>query len=154
MIHTTTEDLEHKVGGKYALVVLVSKRARQLREGAPKLVQTNSTNPITIALLEIQEGKIKADYSAVLALEAEAVAQAERDRLTPPIPILVDANEIEASLKEVEKEFGEEHEEEIEEEDLMVETGEEDTEEVEHPIEETESEDGYDELEADEIVEE
>jgi DNA-directed RNA polymerase subunit omega len=156
MIHTTTEDLEQRVGGKYSLVILVAKRARQLREGAPKLVQTTSTNPITIALQEITEGKLAADHSAVLASEEEAARiAAEAERRAPAIPIMVDARELE-EVPVDEEEFEEEHEEEVFD-DLLVETGEEDEVEeaqTEEP-EETEIEDDkFDDLESEEIVEE
>ncbi len=45
--------------GKFVLSNLAAKRAKQLREGAPPLVQTDSTHPLTIALTEIAAGKIK-----------------------------------------------------------------------------------------------
>lgn len=42
----------------YKLVILASKRVRQLKEGSPKLIKTDSQNPTTIALEEIAAGKI------------------------------------------------------------------------------------------------
>lgn len=45
--------------GKFVLSNLAAKRAKQLREGAPPLVQTESNHPLTIALAEIAAGKIK-----------------------------------------------------------------------------------------------
>ena len=45
--------------GKYVLSNLAAKRAKQLREGAPPLVQIESNHPLTIALAEIAAGKIK-----------------------------------------------------------------------------------------------
>ncbi len=43
----------------YKLVVLASKRALEIAEGQPKLVEINSTTkPSTIALHEIAEGKV------------------------------------------------------------------------------------------------
>jgi len=45
--------------GKFVLSNLAAKRAKQLREGAPQLVQCDSTHPLTIALAEIAAGKIK-----------------------------------------------------------------------------------------------
>ncbi len=50
-------EFEH---GKFVLSNLAAKRAKQLREGAPPLVQTDSNHPLTIALAEIAAGKIKA----------------------------------------------------------------------------------------------
>lgn len=46
--------------GKFVLSNLAAKRAKQLREGAPPLVQIDSNHPLTIALAEIAAGKIKA----------------------------------------------------------------------------------------------
>jgi DNA-directed RNA polymerase subunit omega len=45
--------------GKFVLSNLAAKRAKQLREGAPALVQIDSNHPLTIALAEIAAGKIK-----------------------------------------------------------------------------------------------
>jgi DNA-directed RNA polymerase omega subunit len=43
----------------YKLVILASKRALEIAEGQPKLVDANSsTKPSTIALHEIAEGKV------------------------------------------------------------------------------------------------
>jgi DNA-directed RNA polymerase subunit omega len=58
MIFPSEDLLAKKVGSRYTLVVLASKRAKQLRDGAPKLIDTPSTNPLTIALEEIAAGKI------------------------------------------------------------------------------------------------
>lgn len=43
---------------RYTLVMVVAKRARQLVAGSPKKVETDLTNPISIALEEMREGKI------------------------------------------------------------------------------------------------
>ena len=44
----------------YKLVILASKRALEIAEGQPKLVNANSsTKPSTIALQEIQEAKVQ-----------------------------------------------------------------------------------------------
>jgi DNA-directed RNA polymerase omega subunit len=44
----------------YKLVILASKRALEIAEGQPKLVNANSsTKPSTIALYEIAEGKVQ-----------------------------------------------------------------------------------------------
>jgi DNA-directed RNA polymerase subunit omega len=49
-------DYEH---GKFVLSNLAAKRAKQLKEGAPALVQIASSHPLTIALAEIAAGRIK-----------------------------------------------------------------------------------------------
>jgi DNA-directed RNA polymerase subunit omega len=52
------EEIEKMVGSRYALTVLAGKRARDLRDGAPQLVNSESSNPILIALEEIYAGKV------------------------------------------------------------------------------------------------
>jgi len=43
---------------RFTLTVAVAKRARQLNNGAPKLTSFNSDKPVTIAIHEVDEGKI------------------------------------------------------------------------------------------------
>lgn len=57
MIYPSADKLE-TWGSKYSLVVLAAKRAKQLKSGAPPLIQTTSRNPLTIALEEIAAGVI------------------------------------------------------------------------------------------------
>lgn len=45
--------------GRFVLSNLAAKRAKQLKDGAPPLVQVDSNHPLTIALAEIAAGKIK-----------------------------------------------------------------------------------------------
>jgi len=68
------EEIEKKVGSRYALTVLAGKRARQLRDGAPQLVNTDSNNPILVALQEIYEGKIVAENLDYTAAELAAMS--------------------------------------------------------------------------------
>ena len=58
MIYPTLASLLEKVDSKYTLVVAVSKRARQLVDGQPRLSKVDSNKPVTIAINEISEGKI------------------------------------------------------------------------------------------------
>lgn len=57
MIYPSADALENW-GSKYSLVVLAAKRAKQLKSGAPPLIETSSRNTLTIALEEIAAGKI------------------------------------------------------------------------------------------------
>jgi len=51
--------LDKSAGSIYKLVILASKRALEIAEGQPKLVDENpSAKPSTIALEEISEGKV------------------------------------------------------------------------------------------------
>lgn len=58
MIYPTLASLLERVDSKYTLVVAVSKRARQLVDGQPRLSKVDSNKPVTIAINEIGEGKI------------------------------------------------------------------------------------------------
>ena len=53
------EELLKRTGSIYKLVNLASKRALQLNDGAPRLINDDETEKIsTIALKEILEGKV------------------------------------------------------------------------------------------------
>ena len=58
MIYPSGDTIEEKVGSRYSLVVIAAKRAKQIKEGAPVLIDTLSTNPLTIAMEEIAAGKV------------------------------------------------------------------------------------------------
>ncbi|MFQ3548669.1 MAG: DNA-directed RNA polymerase subunit omega [Armatimonadota bacterium] len=57
MIFPEADKLENW-GSRYGLVTLAAKRAKQLKAGAHPLIQTDSKNPLTIALEEIASGAI------------------------------------------------------------------------------------------------
>ena len=61
MIKPPLESLLEKAENKYALVIEVAKRARQLKEGHLPMVDVPSTNPVTVALEEIAAGKVRAE---------------------------------------------------------------------------------------------
>lgn len=52
------EELLEKTKSIYKLVILASKRALELNEGSPKLVDIDSKRLATIALEEIRQNKI------------------------------------------------------------------------------------------------
>ena len=58
MINPGLGSLLKKVDSRYTLVVESAKRARQLNDGANKLVDCNSDKVVTIAVNEINEDKI------------------------------------------------------------------------------------------------
>lgn len=47
-----------RTGSKYLLVVLAARRARQITEAGTILAGDKSVKPVTIALYEVEEGKI------------------------------------------------------------------------------------------------
>jgi len=61
MIRPPLESLLEKVDNKYALVIGVSKRARQLKDGHLPMVDIATTNPVTVALEEIAAGKVRVE---------------------------------------------------------------------------------------------
>lgn len=69
---------------KYALVILAAKRARQIKDGARKLVETRSVNPITVALEEI------ADHAIIPRIVEDATVAAHQASLEPHEPSLED----------------------------------------------------------------
>ncbi|NOX97659.1 MAG: DNA-directed RNA polymerase subunit omega [Nitrospirae bacterium] len=58
MNSVSMEKSKANIDNVYKLVIVASKRVRQLNEGSPKLVETNSGKATTIALEEIAVGKI------------------------------------------------------------------------------------------------
>ena len=57
MARITIEDCLERVENRYELVHLATKRVKQLREGAERLV-TSKNKDIVVALREIAEGKV------------------------------------------------------------------------------------------------
>lgn len=53
------DDLREKVDSRYTLVVAAAKRARQLLDGEPPLVEIESNKPVSVALWEIGEDKLE-----------------------------------------------------------------------------------------------
>ncbi|MEG1798475.1 MAG: DNA-directed RNA polymerase subunit omega [Clostridium sp.] len=58
MINPSVMDLLNKVDDRYSLVIITSKRARQLIEGREPLIVTKSKKPLTIAINEVNEGEV------------------------------------------------------------------------------------------------
>lgn len=59
MLNPSLKNLLEDGVSKYTLVVAVSKRARNLIDGANPMVETTSNKPVTIALEELLEGKLE-----------------------------------------------------------------------------------------------
>ncbi len=58
MIKPSLDQLMHLVDSKYTLVILAARRARDLQDGKPKMVESQSNKPVTIALEELHAGKL------------------------------------------------------------------------------------------------
>lgn len=59
MLNPSFESVLGKDDSKYSLVMLTAKRARQLIDGEEALIETDSIKPVTIAMEEILEGKVR-----------------------------------------------------------------------------------------------
>lgn len=55
MLHDEAKGIKNK----FVLVTLALKRARQLNDGSPPLVEIDSRKPVTIALHEIYQNKVR-----------------------------------------------------------------------------------------------
>ena len=58
MAHVPIEDLLKRCGSVYRLVILAAKRAKELSEGSPALVETHHRKATSVALEEILQGKV------------------------------------------------------------------------------------------------
>ena len=58
MARVTVEDCLDRVPNRFALVMLATRRTRQLLDGSPPLVQAKNKMPI-ISLREIAAGKVR-----------------------------------------------------------------------------------------------
>ena len=75
MARVTVEDCLENVANRFELVMVASKRARQLATGGKDpLVEEESDKPTVIALREIAEGLVSAD---ILTREDELEAEEE-----------------------------------------------------------------------------
>ena len=73
MARVTVEDCLENVANRFELVMVASKRARQLATGGKDpLVQEESDKPTVIALREIAEGLIDAEGVDVLQAKIES----------------------------------------------------------------------------------
>ena len=58
MAQVPIEELLKRCGSVYKLVILAAKRAKELADGAPPLVDTSYKKATSIALEEIVQGKV------------------------------------------------------------------------------------------------
>ena len=60
-----------KVEDRYELITLTAKRARQIALGAPVWTDKKEKNPVTLAVWEIYEGKVKEENQAQIEMNAK-----------------------------------------------------------------------------------
>jgi len=58
MARVTVEDCLDWVENRFALVILASKRTKELKRGAPLMVRTRDNREVVMSLREIAAGKI------------------------------------------------------------------------------------------------
>ena len=58
MVNPSTDSMLEQTHSRYALVILSSKRARELLNGAPCRIENHANKFLTSAMEEINEGKI------------------------------------------------------------------------------------------------
>ncbi|MCU7960160.1 MAG: DNA-directed RNA polymerase subunit omega [gamma proteobacterium symbiont of Bathyaustriella thionipta] len=75
MARVTIEDCLEHVDNRFGLVLLASKRARQISKGVQPLVDPQNDKPTVIALREIAEGLLDADRVEELETPAESELQ-------------------------------------------------------------------------------
>lgn len=59
IVKPTVTDLLEVTKDRYTLVIMTSRRARQIATGASVLTQVDEESPVTLAVNEIAEGKVK-----------------------------------------------------------------------------------------------
>ena len=58
MINPSVVDLLKKVEDRYSLVIVTSRRARQIIDGSEPLTKSKSKKPLTLAINEVNEGLV------------------------------------------------------------------------------------------------
>jgi DNA-directed RNA polymerase subunit omega len=79
MARITVEDCLEVVDNRFELVLMATKRARQLSNGAEAMIDAAQDKPTVVALREIASGKI--DQNLIDAVDKAAREKAERDAL-------------------------------------------------------------------------
>lgn len=92
MARLTVEDCLEKVGNRYDLTLLASKRARQLSMGAEALIEEDSDKPTVIALREIAEGLVTPENIKELDRRPKYEERLEEVHFAPALPSLDDSS--------------------------------------------------------------
>ncbi|MFL0247004.1 DNA-directed RNA polymerase subunit omega [Candidatus Clostridium stratigraminis] len=58
MINPSIVELLTKVDNRYSLVIITSKRARQIIDGSKPLIDTENSKPLTVAINELNNAAI------------------------------------------------------------------------------------------------
>ncbi len=85
MARVTIEDCLENVENRFELVLLASRRARQISQGADPLVDANNDKPTVIALREIAENLINSDSMDAMDTKRELEEIASDEELAKEI---------------------------------------------------------------------
>ena len=58
MINPSITELLEKVEDRYSLVIVTSRRARQIIDGSKPLTSSKKKKPLTLAIHEVEEGTV------------------------------------------------------------------------------------------------
>ena len=75
MARVTVEDCLHSVDNRFELVLLASRRARQLANGQAATVEVTNDKPTVLALREIAAGNVDRDFVDANDKMAEGVEE-------------------------------------------------------------------------------
>ncbi len=86
MARITVEDCTDKVGNRFELVLLATRRARQVARGAAPLVEHENDKPTVIALREIAQGLVDHDFMAAQERPSLREEGDEMEAQRPAVP--------------------------------------------------------------------
>lgn len=69
MLNPSFKEVLKEGDSRYTLVMLTAKRARQIIDGSDPLVETEATKPVTIAIQEIVDGKVKYENPSISSIK-------------------------------------------------------------------------------------
>jgi len=84
MARITVEDCIERITNRFELVLLATRRARQITRGSTPLVEMENDKPTVIALREIAEGKI--DATALSEMPEEPTENDAEEAMATPAP--------------------------------------------------------------------
>ena len=88
MARITVEDCLDHVDNRFELVMVGSKRARQIAvEGRPPLIETENDKPTVVALREIEQGLVNADILTEVPQDYDMLDTEEVANADPQAPI-------------------------------------------------------------------
>jgi len=87
MARITVEDCMQQVHNLFDLVLIASKRARQLANGAPTDLEWQNDKPTVVALREIAEGHVSRE---ILREPDAPLAEMPAEEVSQPIPPMGD----------------------------------------------------------------